>query len=211
MEAWNCLRDIFHDNKHSRAVTLEYDFIYVNITDFSNVSTYCQHLKSLADQLKNIGSLVANDRLVLPLISRFTEPYQGVATLISQRDLLPQFYQARSMLTLEKAGRAKKMSQSSSAALVARSSEGSPHILDNFSYNRNSNSWKKNHNRSNNGENIATIIVVVEAAKELPSAAVIQVVVVSWEAATTAVLGSCQRGKILCPILHGLARSSGCG
>ncbi|XP_060201930.1 uncharacterized protein LOC132630364 [Lycium barbarum] len=28
MEAWNRLRDIFQDNKHSRAVTLEYDFTH---------------------------------------------------------------------------------------------------------------------------------------------------------------------------------------
>ncbi|XP_055826470.1 uncharacterized protein LOC129894886 [Solanum dulcamara] len=37
------------------------------MTDFPNVSAYCQHLKSLADQLKNVGSPVANNRLVLQL------------------------------------------------------------------------------------------------------------------------------------------------
>ncbi|KAK4734158.1 hypothetical protein R3W88_008419 [Solanum pinnatisectum] len=82
MEAWNSLRDIFQDNKHSRAVTLEYDFTHVNMAEFPNVSAYCQHLKSLADQLKNVGSPVANDRLVLQLVSGLAEPYQGMATLI---------------------------------------------------------------------------------------------------------------------------------
>ncbi|KAG5590903.1 hypothetical protein H5410_041417 [Solanum commersonii] len=63
MEAWNRLCDIFQDNKHSHAVTLEYNFTHVNMEDFPNVSTYCQHLKSLLDQLKNVGSPVDNNRL----------------------------------------------------------------------------------------------------------------------------------------------------
>ncbi|KAK4713120.1 hypothetical protein R3W88_019027 [Solanum pinnatisectum] len=151
MEAWNRLRDIFQDNKHSRAVTLEYDFTHVDMADFSNVSAYCQHLKSLADQLKNVGSPVANDRLVLQLVSGLTEPYQGVAILIRQRDPLPQFYQARSMLTLEEAGRAKKAAQISSAALIARSYEGPHDVPENSSSNRHTNGGKRNHNRNNNG------------------------------------------------------------
>ncbi|XP_055835116.1 uncharacterized protein LOC129903592 [Solanum dulcamara] len=146
MEAWNRLRDIFQDNKHSRAFTLEYDFTHVDMTDFLNVSSYCQHLKSMVDQLKNVSSPVANDRLVLQLISRLTEPYQGVAPLIRHRDPLPQFYQARSMFTLEEADCAKKAAQISSAALVARSSEGPPNVPDNSSSNHNTNSGKRNHN-----------------------------------------------------------------
>ncbi|XP_055803469.1 uncharacterized protein LOC129872530 [Solanum dulcamara] len=103
------------------------------MTDFSNVSAYCQHLKSLADQLKNVGSPVVNDRLVLQLAFGLIEPYQ-----------------ARSMLTLEEAGRAKKAAQSSSTALVARSTEGPRDVPDNSSSNRNTNGGERNHNRSNN-------------------------------------------------------------
>ncbi|XP_055800382.1 uncharacterized protein LOC129869797 [Solanum dulcamara] len=151
MEAWNRLRDIFQDNKHSRAVTLEYNFTHVDMADFPNVSVYCQHLKSLVDQLKNVGSPVGNDRLVLQLVLGLTEPYQGVATLIRQRDPLPQFYQARSMLTLEEAGRDKKATQSSSAALVARSSEGPTDVPNNSSSHRHNSGGKRHHNRNNNG------------------------------------------------------------
>ncbi|XP_055822040.1 uncharacterized protein LOC129890527 [Solanum dulcamara] len=151
MEAWNRLRDIFQDNKHSRAVTLEYDFTHVDMADFPNVYSYCQHLKSLADQLKNVGSPVANNRLVLQLVLGLTEPYQGVANLIRQRDPLPQFYQARSMLTLEEASRAKKAAQSSSAALVARLSKGPTDVPDNSSSHRHNSGGKRNHNRNNNG------------------------------------------------------------
>ncbi|KAK4717479.1 hypothetical protein R3W88_015817 [Solanum pinnatisectum] len=55
------------------------------------------------------------------------------------------------MLTLEEAGRAKKAAQSSSAALVARSSEGPPDVPENFSSNRPTNGGKRNHNRNNTG------------------------------------------------------------
>ncbi|KAK4722086.1 hypothetical protein R3W88_012319 [Solanum pinnatisectum] len=56
------------------------------------------------------------------------------------------------MLTLEEAGRAKKAAQSSSAALVARSSEGPPDVPENSSSNRPTNGAKRNHNRNNNGD-----------------------------------------------------------
>ncbi|KAH0776023.1 hypothetical protein KY290_007434 [Solanum tuberosum] len=153
MEAWNRLRDIFQDNKHSRAVTLEYDFTHVNMEDFPSVSAYCQHLKSLSDQLKNVGSLVNNNRLVLQLVSGLTEPYKGVATLIRQRDPLTQFYQTHSMLTLEEADLAKKAAHSSSSAMVACESTISHNIIDHSSSHRNTNSGKRNQYRNNNRNN----------------------------------------------------------
>ncbi|XP_060200155.1 uncharacterized protein LOC132628389 [Lycium barbarum] len=69
MEAWNRLRDIFQDNKNSRAVTLEHEFSHTNMEDFPNTSAYCQRLKILSDQLKNVGAPVSNNRLVLQMLS----------------------------------------------------------------------------------------------------------------------------------------------
>ncbi|XP_057719602.1 uncharacterized protein LOC130934028 [Arachis stenosperma] len=151
MEAWNKLRDIFQDNRHSRAVTLEYDFTHVDMADFSNISAYCQHLKSLSDQLKNVGSPVNNNRLVLQLVFGLTEPYNSVVTLISQNDPLPQFYQARSMLTLEEVDLVKKVAHSSSSGMVARYSNGPHDISDHASSHRNNTGRKRNQNRSYNG------------------------------------------------------------
>ncbi|KAI3751228.1 hypothetical protein L2E82_22276 [Cichorium intybus] len=104
IEAWNRLRDIFQDNKHSRAVTLEQEFSHTHMEDFSSASAYCQRLKVLADQLKNVGAPVSNDRLVLQMVAGLTEAYSNVGTLLRQTNPLPQFYQARSMLCLEEAG-----------------------------------------------------------------------------------------------------------
>ena len=56
MDAWNRLRDIFQDNKHSRVVTLEAEFSNTKMENFSNGSAYYQCLNSLADQLKKCWS-----------------------------------------------------------------------------------------------------------------------------------------------------------
>ncbi|XP_060182360.1 uncharacterized protein LOC132612030 [Lycium barbarum] len=151
MEAWNRLRDIFQDNKHSRAVTLEYDFTHTQMENFPNVSAYCQHLKSLSDQLKSVGSPVDNSRLVLQLVSGLTESYKGVATLIRQSDPLPQFYQARSMLVLEEAG-LKKATQTTDSAMVAHDLDDSHENVDQHSNHRNNYGGKRHQHRNNSGK-----------------------------------------------------------
>ncbi|XP_059292373.1 uncharacterized protein LOC132045813 [Lycium ferocissimum] len=80
MEAWNRLRDIFQDNKNSRAVTLEHEFSHTNTEDFPNASAYCQRLKILSDQLKNVDASVSNNRLVLQMVAGLTDAYKGLAT-----------------------------------------------------------------------------------------------------------------------------------
>ncbi|MCI56594.1 keratin type I cytoskeletal 9-like, partial [Trifolium medium] len=89
------------------AVALELDFTSTRMEDFPNISAYCQHLKQLSDQLKNVGAPVSDQRLVLQLVFGLSEPYRGVARLICQSNPLPSFFQARSMLTLEESGLAK--------------------------------------------------------------------------------------------------------
>ncbi|XP_021721575.1 uncharacterized protein LOC110689129 [Chenopodium quinoa] len=121
MEVWARLRDIFQDNQNSRAVTLEQEFSSTKMEDFPNVSAYCQRLKGLSDQLRNVGAPVDNNRLVLQLVSGLTEAYKGVGTLIRQSSPLPLFYQARSMLTLEEAGLMKQAALSSASAMVVTS------------------------------------------------------------------------------------------
>ncbi|XP_019460099.1 PREDICTED: uncharacterized protein LOC109359859 [Lupinus angustifolius] len=163
MEAWDRLRDIFQDNQHSRAVTLEQDFSTTRMEDFPNASAYCQRLKMLSDQLKNVGAPVSNQRLVLQLVSGLTDAYKGVATLIRQSNPLPPFYQARSMLTLEEAGLIKMAATGSNTAMVATQSKGFDELLpysENSSHNRggrkggyrnHTNTSSRNNNRSVGG------------------------------------------------------------
>nr|TKR99372.1 Retrovirus-related Pol polyprotein from transposon TNT 1-94 [Populus alba] len=97
--AWNRLRDIFSDNKNSRALYLEQEFSKVQMEHFADASSYYQHLKSLSDQLSNVGSPVTNERLVLQLVSGLTDAYASIGSQIHHGDSLPPFYKARSMLS----------------------------------------------------------------------------------------------------------------
>lgn len=100
IQAWDRLAGIFQDNKNSRALYLERQFATINLDSFPNISTYCQELKVLADQLANVGTPVSDTRMVLQLIAGLTESYDSVATIIQQADPLPTFYEARSKLIL---------------------------------------------------------------------------------------------------------------
>ncbi|GJU17585.1 retrovirus-related pol polyprotein from transposon TNT 1-94 [Tanacetum coccineum] len=101
IKAWDRLKDIFQDTKHLRVLSLEHLFSNTQLDNFSNISSYCQELKMLVDQLANVSTPVSNQRLVLQLIAILNESYDGVATIIQQSDPLPTFYDARSKLILE--------------------------------------------------------------------------------------------------------------
>ncbi|XP_057251827.1 uncharacterized protein LOC130591890 [Beta vulgaris subsp. vulgaris] len=116
------LRDIFQDNKHSRAVYLENQFSNTHLENFKDISAYCQRLKMLSDQLAGVGSPVSDQRLVLQLVAGLTDAYDNVASLIQQRDPLPPFYTARSMLTLEESRKSQQLGSSSNALLASTDS-----------------------------------------------------------------------------------------
>ncbi|GAA0165854.1 hypothetical protein LIER_21148 [Lithospermum erythrorhizon] len=124
MDAWNRLQDIFQDNQSSRAITLEQDFSSTCMADFPSASAYCQRLKSLADQLKNVGAPVSNNRLVLQMVSGLMEAYNGVGTHLRQSTPLPSVSKACSMVILEESNFAKQAQQSHnslSSLLLAKS------------------------------------------------------------------------------------------
>lgn len=117
MEVLHCPYDILQDNQNTRVVTLEQEFSNTRIKNFPKVSTYCQRLKMLSDQSRNIDTLVNNHHLVLQLIYGVPKAYRIIATLIRQNNPLPPCYQAHSMLTLVEACMAKMTSNGSHAAI----------------------------------------------------------------------------------------------
>ncbi|XP_057443489.1 uncharacterized protein LOC130735565 [Lotus japonicus] len=151
LAAWERLADIFHDNQNARAVALEQEFSSVRMETFPNVTTYCQRLKTLSDQLRDVGAPVNNHRLVLQLISGLTDAYKGVATLIRQSNPLPTFHHARSMLTLEEAGLAKMKPVEPPAAYVATQSRASD--VSSQSTDRRSSNRSRSHNSKGRGGN----------------------------------------------------------
>ena len=64
LELWKRLKDIFHDNKHTRAIYLEEQFSHLRLENFSNMSDYCKQLKVFVDQLSNVGN-VSEQKMVL--------------------------------------------------------------------------------------------------------------------------------------------------
>ncbi|XP_060195563.1 uncharacterized protein LOC132624848, partial [Lycium barbarum] len=80
---------LFQDNKHSRAAYLETEFTTTKMADFGSVMAYYNRLKSLADQLANVGSPVSDQRLVLRLLAGLPETYAHFVTTIQQKDVLP--------------------------------------------------------------------------------------------------------------------------
>lgn len=116
---------------------------------FPTASAYCQRLKTLSDQLKNVGAPVSNQRLVLQLVSRLTDAYKGVGTLIRQSNPLPQFYQTCSMLTLEEAGLIKMAATGAQAAMVTTQPKD---VTEPSSYNDNR-GGKKNNSRNSGHKN----------------------------------------------------------
>ncbi|KAJ0937916.1 hypothetical protein HanRHA438_Chr03g0147221 [Helianthus annuus] len=127
-DAWKAIEDLFQDNKGSRAIHLMHKFSNTRLDSFPNISTYCQELKVLADQLANVNAPVDNDRLVLQLISGLNEQHEGIATILQQQEPLPSFYNARSKLIqveTRKAEQALLASKTASTALSATTGQSS--------------------------------------------------------------------------------------
>ncbi|XP_060175307.1 uncharacterized protein LOC132606029 [Lycium barbarum] len=153
MEAWDHLRDIFQDHQNSRAVMLEQEFSTTRMEDFPNASAYCQRLKSISDQLKNVGASVSNSRLVLQLVSGLTDAFKGVGTQIRHRKPFPPFTEALSSLVLEEREQAMHVTHSTPSAMVAATGgEGSTSSFDDphSSGHAVNNRGKNNNNRGRN-------------------------------------------------------------
>nr|GEW40943.1 hypothetical protein [Tanacetum cinerariifolium] len=175
-QAWDRLKSIFHDNKHSRALYLEQQFTNLRLDSFSNISAYYQELKVLADQLSNAGSPVSNDRLVLQLVAGLNESYDSVASHLQHTDPLLQFYEARSRLILEET---RKQKQAATNATTVRSALLTTTSVNNSKSNQ---SGSSHHSRNTPGygsfiniNNTRGVVVVVT-----PMFEVVVDVVESW-------------------------------
>ncbi|KAI3723538.1 hypothetical protein L2E82_35181 [Cichorium intybus] len=115
-ETWKRIRDIFLNNKGSRATALEHEFTNLTLTACSSMDEYCQRLKELADQLTDVENPVTEQRLVLQLVRGLPNEYDTVASFINQSS--PSWDTARSMLQLEQHRQSARQNQPSQAALV---------------------------------------------------------------------------------------------
>ncbi|XP_071687036.1 uncharacterized protein [Rutidosis leptorrhynchoides] len=108
-KTWTRIQDMFQDNKNSCALYLQRQFTNIKLDNFPNISAYCQELKSIADQLGNVGDKVTEPRMVLQLIAGLNDNFDTIGSQLAYISPLPSFYQARSMLLLEETRKQKQV------------------------------------------------------------------------------------------------------
>ncbi|KAL9229238.1 hypothetical protein vseg_004725 [Gypsophila vaccaria] len=157
-EAWVRLKNLYLNNKGSRAAALEHEFTNLTLEKASSLDDYCQRLKDIATQLTDVGGQVDDQRLVLQLVRGLPSAYDTVGAYINQQ--LPSFEAARGMLQLEEQ-RQSARSESTQTALAASSSAsdlldstGSGNSSQPSRHNNGNGNWnKRNINNKKGGRN----------------------------------------------------------
>ncbi|XP_062224478.1 uncharacterized protein LOC133923020 [Phragmites australis] len=93
------IENLFNDNKEPRAIYLSnqfHSFIQGDLTIYE----YCQHLKTLADSLRNVRHVVSEPQLVLNML-RLNPCFSSVTDNIANDTLFPLFSKAHSTLVLK--------------------------------------------------------------------------------------------------------------
>ncbi|XP_026384138.1 uncharacterized protein LOC113279679 [Papaver somniferum] len=123
-ELWNHLKNIFQDNKGSRAANLESKFVNLRFVDCNNVDDYCDKLQALSNRLSDLDFPMDEKRLVIQLVNGLPEEYNIVASFIQQS--MPSFDTARSQLRTEEIRREQQSNFSSHTALAAANNQRPP-------------------------------------------------------------------------------------
>ncbi|KAM0045456.1 hypothetical protein Hdeb2414_s0009g00304071 [Helianthus debilis subsp. tardiflorus] len=93
---WLKIQEIFVNNKQARAVTLETKFTNTTLNSCASFDDYCQTLKDLAEQLKDVDQPVSDSRLVIQMVRGLPIEYDTIAAIINQNK--PSWDVARSMI-----------------------------------------------------------------------------------------------------------------
>ncbi|XP_022004364.2 uncharacterized protein LOC110901914 [Helianthus annuus] len=118
-EAWTAVENQFKDNKNTRAFYIQQEFANVCLENYPNMVAYCMEVKLLSGQLTSFGSPVDNNRLVLHLLAGLTDQYDGISTILQNRDPLPDFSEVRSRLTMEEKKRTHQATTAAKASATA--------------------------------------------------------------------------------------------
>ncbi|RZC64294.1 hypothetical protein C5167_007978 [Papaver somniferum] len=116
-ELWTHLKNLFQDNKGSRAASLESKFVNLRFVDCNNIDDYCDKLQALSHRLRDLEFPMDDKRLVIQLVNGLPEEYNTVASLIQKS--MPSFDTARSQLRTEEIRREQQSQANPHTALVA--------------------------------------------------------------------------------------------
>nr|GEV62763.1 hybrid signal transduction histidine kinase M [Tanacetum cinerariifolium] len=97
---WDHIKDLFHDNKDTRAITLNGELRSIKLGSLT-INAYCTKIKAMVDHLANLREKVSDKNLVMYALNGLDTRYKGIARLIRHSQPLPKFETARNMLLLE--------------------------------------------------------------------------------------------------------------
>lgn len=97
---WTSLASLFTDNKDYCAIQREEQFKSLKKGSLS-IHNYCQTIKSIADQLADVGHPLSDKQLVLQTLHGLPKSYSTVVNSISFQTPFPTFFQTRSLLQME--------------------------------------------------------------------------------------------------------------
>nr|GFA24757.1 hybrid signal transduction histidine kinase M [Tanacetum cinerariifolium] len=121
---WDHIKDLFHDNKDARAITLDGELRSIKLGSLT-INAYCTKIKAMADCLANLGEKFSDKNLVMYALNGLDTRYKGIARLIRHNQPLPKFETARNMLLLEESN----LQEATDQANTYDSSSSSPTVL----------------------------------------------------------------------------------
>ncbi|XP_022040289.1 uncharacterized protein LOC110942834 [Helianthus annuus] len=96
LQAWNRVKNIFHNNKGPRCAALQAKFVNLKLSTCASLEAYCQTLRDLAAQLDDVDSPVNEQTLGLQLVRGLPREYDTIGSIINRE--LPSWNEACEML-----------------------------------------------------------------------------------------------------------------
>ncbi|KAJ0578367.1 putative GAG-pre-integrase domain-containing protein [Helianthus annuus] len=122
--AWLNIQEIFLNNKQARAATLETKFTGTTLQSCSSFDEYCQTLKELAEQLKDVDQPVSESRLVIQMVRGLPIEFDTIAAIINREK--PKWEVARSMIEDEQSRQAARSNTTRDTVLLHPTPNNSP-------------------------------------------------------------------------------------
>ncbi|XP_066384641.1 uncharacterized protein [Miscanthus floridulus] len=116
---WRGVRNLFRDNKDTRAVYLGAEFRNFYQGDHP-VLDYCSRMKVMADRLAGLGAPMNDKDLIYNIVRGLNPRLHHAIPHITLRCRLPSFLKTRSMLQLEEHRIAESDKMQAEAAMVAK-------------------------------------------------------------------------------------------
>ncbi|XP_024986570.1 uncharacterized protein LOC112521811 [Cynara cardunculus var. scolymus] len=83
-EAWQRVKNLFVNNKGSRAQALQHELTNLTLAAMPSIEAYCQRIRDLSDQLAAVDCPLNDNQLVLYLVRGLPREYDTIASILNQ-------------------------------------------------------------------------------------------------------------------------------